>query len=143
MGEDRQTGHLLTHPLTALVLRIVLGCVFIYASLDKIRHPDLFAEAVYNYQLLPEVAINLWAIWLPWSGFPWSAGNQPSSRPGYPLWLFYDSERPYHDRAGPLSRRSLLTPCLFSLLAVSNQKCPGKVFTFADIPTPLISVTVF
>jgi uncharacterized membrane protein YphA (DoxX/SURF4 family) len=66
MGEDRQTGHLLTHPLTAFVLRIVLGCVFIYASLDKIRHPDLFSEAVYNYQLLPEVAINLWAIWLPW-----------------------------------------------------------------------------
>ncbi|UCF03831.1 MAG: hypothetical protein JSV14_08635, partial [Deltaproteobacteria bacterium] len=46
----------LTHPSTAFVLRIALGCLFIYASLDKIRHPDLFAEAVYNYQLLPEVA---------------------------------------------------------------------------------------
>jgi uncharacterized membrane protein YphA (DoxX/SURF4 family) len=56
----------LTHPITALVLRIVLGCVFIYASLDKIRHPDLFAEAVYNYQLLPEIAVNLVAISLPW-----------------------------------------------------------------------------
>ena len=56
----------LTHPSTAFVLRIALGCLFIYASLDKIRHPDLFAEAVYNYQLLPEVAINVWAIWLPW-----------------------------------------------------------------------------
>ena len=66
MGEDRHTGHWLTHPITALVLRMVLGCVFIYASLDKIRHPDLFAEAVYNYQLLPEVAVNLVAICLPW-----------------------------------------------------------------------------
>ncbi|MDH3851011.1 MAG: hypothetical protein OEV09_08130, partial [Deltaproteobacteria bacterium] len=55
MGDDRHTGNWLTHPITALVLRIVLGWVFIYASLDKIRHPDLFAEAVYNYQLLPEV----------------------------------------------------------------------------------------
>jgi uncharacterized membrane protein YphA (DoxX/SURF4 family) len=56
----------LTHPITALVLRIVLGCVFIYASLDKIRHPGLFAEAVYNYQLLPDVTVNLVAISLPW-----------------------------------------------------------------------------
>ena len=40
--------------------------MFIYASLDKIRHPDLFAEAVYNYQLLPEIAVNLVAISLPW-----------------------------------------------------------------------------
>ncbi|MGB6376886.1 MAG: MauE/DoxX family redox-associated membrane protein, partial [Syntrophobacteria bacterium] len=64
MGEDRHTGNWLTHPITALVLRMVLGCVFIYASLDKIRHPDLFAEAVYNYQLLPEVAVNLVAICL-------------------------------------------------------------------------------
>ena len=66
MGEDHHTGNWLTHPITALVLRIVLGCVFIYASLDKIRHPDLFAEAVYNYQLLPDVTVNLVAISLPW-----------------------------------------------------------------------------
>ena len=66
MGEDRHTASWLTHPITAFVLRIVLGCVFIYASLDKIKHPDLFAEAVYNYQLLPEIAVNLVAISLPW-----------------------------------------------------------------------------
>ena len=66
MGEDRQTVSYLTHPTTALVLRIVLGFIFIYASLDKIRHPGLFAEAVYNYQLLPDVAVNLVAISLPW-----------------------------------------------------------------------------
>ena len=54
------------HPNTALVGRIILGCVFIYASFDKIRHPDLFAEVVYNYQLLPDAAVNLVAIWLPW-----------------------------------------------------------------------------
>ena len=56
----------LTHPTTAFVLRVVLGCIFIYASLDKIRHPALFAEAVYNYQLLPDVTVNLVAISLPW-----------------------------------------------------------------------------
>jgi uncharacterized membrane protein YphA (DoxX/SURF4 family) len=55
-----------THPTTAVVARIILGCTFLYASLDKIRHPDLFAEVIYNYQLLPDVAVNLVAIWLPW-----------------------------------------------------------------------------
>lgn len=66
MGEDRYTGSWLTHPNIGLMARIILGCVFIYASLDKILHPDLFAEAVYNYQLSPEVAVNLVALWLPW-----------------------------------------------------------------------------
>ena len=59
----------LTHPAVGLMARIVLGGVFIYASLDKIRHPELFAEAVYNYQLSPGVAVNLVAIWLPWLEF--------------------------------------------------------------------------
>lgn len=59
----------LSHPNLAFVARVVLGCVFIYASLDKIRHPELFAEAVYNYQLSPEVGVNLVAIWLPWLEF--------------------------------------------------------------------------
>jgi uncharacterized membrane protein YphA (DoxX/SURF4 family) len=66
MGADRHTGNWLTHPNTGLLARIFLGCVFIYASLDKIVHPELFAEAVYNYQLSPEVAVNLVALWLPW-----------------------------------------------------------------------------
>ena len=66
MSKDQHTASWLTHPITAFVLRIVLGCVFIYASLDKINHPDLFAEAVYNYQLLPEITVNLVALSLPW-----------------------------------------------------------------------------
>ena len=66
MGEDRRTSHWLIHPNTALLVRILLGFVFIYASLDKVSRPDLFAEAVYNYQLSPEVAVNLVALWVPW-----------------------------------------------------------------------------
>lgn len=66
MGEDREKGRWFTHPNTGLLARVILGCVFIYASLDKIVHPELFAEAVYNYQLSPEAAVNLVALWLPW-----------------------------------------------------------------------------
>ena len=40
--------------------------MFIYASLDKILHPAAFAEAVFNYQLLPSQLINLMALILPW-----------------------------------------------------------------------------
>jgi uncharacterized membrane protein YphA (DoxX/SURF4 family) len=64
--EKRKSTSWLSHPTTGLVVRVVLACVFIFASLDKIKHPDSFAEAVYNYQLLPDVVVNLVAIWLPW-----------------------------------------------------------------------------
>lgn len=57
---------LLTHPTLGLAARVVLGCIFIVASLDKIIHPELFARTVYNYQLLPEVAVNVVALWIPW-----------------------------------------------------------------------------
>ncbi len=49
-----------------LVIRLILGGVFVYASVDKIIHPAAFAEAVYNYQILPDALINLTAIVLPW-----------------------------------------------------------------------------
>jgi uncharacterized membrane protein YphA (DoxX/SURF4 family) len=66
MNKKGYSSSWLSHPTTALVVRVVLASVFIFASLDKIKQPDSFAEAVYNYQLLPDVAVNLVAIWLPW-----------------------------------------------------------------------------
>jgi uncharacterized membrane protein YphA (DoxX/SURF4 family) len=47
-------------------LRLLLGAVFLYASLDKILHPGAFAQTVYNYKILPDSAINLAALTLPW-----------------------------------------------------------------------------
>ncbi len=46
--------------------RLLLGVIFIYASLDKILHPQAFAQAVFNYQILPDISINLTALVLPW-----------------------------------------------------------------------------
>jgi uncharacterized membrane protein YphA (DoxX/SURF4 family) len=46
--------------------RLFLGGLWIYASHDKILHPDAFAQVVYNYQVLPDTAINLTAVVLPW-----------------------------------------------------------------------------
>jgi uncharacterized membrane protein YphA (DoxX/SURF4 family) len=47
-------------------VRLILGTVFILASVDKILHPEAFAQAIYNYQILPGALINLMAIILPW-----------------------------------------------------------------------------
>lgn len=49
-----------------LTLRLLLGAVFLFASYDKILHPAAFAQAVYNYQILPDAAVNLAALILPW-----------------------------------------------------------------------------
>lgn len=49
-----------------MVCRLLLGGVFIYASLDKIAHPAAFADILYNYQLIPAWMIHPLAVWLPW-----------------------------------------------------------------------------
>ena len=49
-----------------LICRILLGGIFIYASLDKIVHPAEFAKAIGNYHVLPFGLENLLALTLPW-----------------------------------------------------------------------------
>jgi len=50
----------------SLVVRVTIGIIFIYASIDKIMYPGDFARIVYNYHLLPGSLINLMALILPW-----------------------------------------------------------------------------
>jgi putative oxidoreductase len=52
--------------ITAILCRLILGSIFLYASIEKIIDPQEFAIAIYNYQLLPDWAINLLAVMLPW-----------------------------------------------------------------------------
>ena len=61
----------ITRPKAAAhhVARLFMGGVFLYASYDKILKPAAFAEAVYNYQILPDAAVNLAALTLPWLEF--------------------------------------------------------------------------
>ncbi len=49
-----------------LVIRIILGFVFISAGAAKISDPEAFAISISNYRLLPITAINFFAIILPW-----------------------------------------------------------------------------
>jgi len=48
------------------ILRIILGAVLIYASIEKIINPDQFAYAISNYKLLPTELIHFVALILPW-----------------------------------------------------------------------------
>ena len=57
---------LLRSPRVQLVLRLVLGAFFVYASLDKIWSPAAFAKIVYQWQIAGPVPSNLVAVTLPW-----------------------------------------------------------------------------
>ena len=46
--------------------RFFLGGVFLWAGGTKIVNPHDFANIIANYQLLPDFAVNITAIWLPW-----------------------------------------------------------------------------
>jgi uncharacterized membrane protein YphA (DoxX/SURF4 family) len=51
----------------ALVLRIVLGGIFVYAAWVKLRDPwELYALAISSYEVLPLWAVELVARTLPW-----------------------------------------------------------------------------
>ncbi len=56
-----------THPLLLRLVSLAVGLTFIYASLDKIHFPDRFADIVHDYQMLPVLAINAFALVLPWT----------------------------------------------------------------------------
>ena len=63
---------LLRAPLVQKLIAIVLGGVFVYASIDKILEPGAFARIVYHYQVIgPSQRLgplwpNLLAVVLPW-----------------------------------------------------------------------------
>jgi len=49
-----------------VLLRVIIGGIFMYASFYKILSPSAFAHQIYNYHLLPVWAINPVALTLPW-----------------------------------------------------------------------------
>jgi uncharacterized membrane protein YphA (DoxX/SURF4 family) len=57
---------LLRNPRVHLLLRLLLGAFFVYASLDKIWSPAAFAKIVYQWQVVGPVPSNLVAVTLPW-----------------------------------------------------------------------------
>jgi putative oxidoreductase len=53
------------HPLVGVPVRVILGIVFVYASLYKLAEPREFAVSIALYDMLPLSLVNLMAIVLP------------------------------------------------------------------------------
>ena len=64
-------------PVFALICRLALAIIFLYAGIEKVIYPDDFAVAIYNYRLLPDFTINFVAI------FFTMVGNYNSAKPYY------------------------------------------------------------
>jgi putative oxidoreductase len=58
--------HFLTHPALALILRLYLAGIFIYASLHKINFPAEFADNIAGYLIVPYWLVSPLALFMPW-----------------------------------------------------------------------------
>ena len=57
-----------TARIVSIVIRVVLGAIFLYAGIIKLKDPwELFALAISSYQILPLKAVELVARTLPWA----------------------------------------------------------------------------
>ena len=57
---------LIKSDITALAFRLIVGVVFIYASVYKIAEPELFAKSISYYKAMPVELVNIMAIIMPW-----------------------------------------------------------------------------
>jgi uncharacterized membrane protein YphA (DoxX/SURF4 family) len=66
-GERAGRGvSLLWHPAGAVVVRLLLGGVWLYAASHKVGHTGDFARMIYGYRVLHPELVNLAAITMPW-----------------------------------------------------------------------------
>ncbi len=59
-------NNLLRNKYLLFLFRVIIGFVFIYAGILKISDPAGFSDAINNYDLLPRLFVNFFAITLPW-----------------------------------------------------------------------------
>ena len=54
------------YPYIDVLIRFIIGAIFIWASYDKIIDPGKFAREISNYRIIPFGLENIIAITLPW-----------------------------------------------------------------------------
>jgi uncharacterized membrane protein YphA (DoxX/SURF4 family) len=52
-------------PIVVLLLRVVLGAIFVIAGASKVGHADMFAAQIAGFRLLPQIVIAPLALGLP------------------------------------------------------------------------------
>ncbi len=57
----------MTHPIFLRLTGLVVGGIFVYASWDKITQADRFADIVHDYDMLPLMFVNAFALIMPWT----------------------------------------------------------------------------
>lgn len=63
----RLIGRIITHRVFLRLAGLAVGGVFVYASWDKITQADRFADIVHDYDMLPLVFVNAFALMMPWA----------------------------------------------------------------------------
>jgi uncharacterized membrane protein YphA (DoxX/SURF4 family) len=53
-------------PVVSLVLRVLIGGLFVYAGLNKAFHPNGFARDIENYRILPHAVAVALSLYLPY-----------------------------------------------------------------------------
>jgi putative oxidoreductase len=64
-GRKERMKGLVFNRYVQILLRIIIGGIFIYAGILKIRSPQEFADHIAGFQLLPNGFVNILAIGLP------------------------------------------------------------------------------
>jgi len=57
---------IVTHPFVALILRLYIAGLFIYAGMVKINYTAEFSETIASYRMVPYWGVNAMAIMMPW-----------------------------------------------------------------------------
>ncbi|MFH1050402.1 MAG: MauE/DoxX family redox-associated membrane protein [bacterium] len=57
---------LLNNSYISLLFRIILGAIFLIAATSKIADLGGFAKEISNYKIVPDIAVNLMAMSIPW-----------------------------------------------------------------------------
>lgn len=56
----------ITHPYLALIFRLYIAGLFIYAGMYKINYAAEFAETIASYRMVPHWGVNVMAVVMPW-----------------------------------------------------------------------------
>lgn len=57
---------ILDNPILILVIRTFIGILFIFYGVSKVANPSHFANEIGNYNMLPDLIIQIMALVIPW-----------------------------------------------------------------------------